>query len=146
MHMTHHPLFTLKLTTILFSILLLFGCDRPMPDLDLTPQVNKLFSALQSNDIDTALTMYSDEFYKGIPKQYWRAQLQKFHDHMGAMESFRIRNKQADTRFSGKFFVFQLDTVHQGQKKARHILTYVLPVDGSDVRLVGHKITAKGFN
>ena len=131
---------------LLFAGLLLTACNQPMPDLDLTPQVNKLFSALQAKDIDTALTMYSGEFYKGFPEQYWRSQLQKFNDHMGSMESFLIRSKQSDTRYSGKFFVFQIDSIHEGQKKARHIITYVLPIDGSDVRLVGHKITAKGFS
>lgn len=144
--MVFNKLYKLKVGLFLVSLLMLASCDRPLPDLDLTPQINKLFSALQANDIDTALSMYSDEFYKGIPRPVWQAQLQKFNEHMGVMESFRIRNKQSDTRFSGRFFVYQIETVHQGEKKARHILTYILPNDGSDVRLVGHKITAKGFN
>ena len=125
---------------------MLASCNQPMPDLDLTPQVNKLFTALQANDIDAAMTQYSDEFYKGFPQEFWRTKLQKFNEHMGTMESFRIRNKQADTRYSGKFFIFQVETIHQGDKKARHIITYLLPIDDSGVKLVGHKITAKGFD
>ena len=116
-----------------------------MPNLDLEPEVNKLFTAMQAREFDTMLPMYSDKFYKSIPREHWRARLQQFMDYMGPMESFRITHTQADTKFSGKFFVFLLDTRHEGQKKAKHVVTFILPVDGGDVILIGHKITAKGF-
>jgi hypothetical protein len=125
--------------------LVIGACDAPMPNLDLKPEVNKLFSSLQAKDVDTALTFYSEDFYKGIPREAWKLRLQQFLEVMGPIESVKIRNSQADTRYSGKFFIYQLETRHQGEKKARHIVTYILPVDGSDVKLVGHKITAKGF-
>ena len=132
---------------IVFGVaLLLNACSPPMPAIDLEPQLNKLFSSLQANDIDTALTFYSDEFFEGIPEDQWRQRLQEFNAYMGPMTSFRIRNQQADTRFSGKFFVFELESVHEGGKKAGHIITYILPVNGDGVKLVAHKITAKGFH
>jgi len=130
---------------LLVGVLLLAGCDKPMPNLDLKPEVNKLFTALQAKDFDTMLPMYSDKFYKSIPKEQWRMKLQQFMNYMGPMESYRITHTQADTKFSGKFFVFLLDTRHEGKKKAKHVVTFILPVDGGDVILVGHKITAKGF-
>ncbi|WP_455208235.1 hypothetical protein [Kaarinaea lacus] len=136
---------TIGQSLVLLLLLLPISCNAPMPNLDLEPEVNKLFSSLQAKDVTTALTFYSEDFYKGIPKQAWELRLQQFLDVMGPMESFRIRNRQADTRFSGKFFVFQLETRHEAGKKARHIVTYILPVDGSEVKLVGHKITAKGL-
>ncbi|MCI0507832.1 MAG: hypothetical protein L0Z73_17220 [Gammaproteobacteria bacterium] len=121
------------------------GCNAPMPDLDLEPEVNKLFSSLQAKDVDAALTFYSQDFYKGIPREAWALRLRQFLDFMGPIEAFKIRSRQADTRYSGKFFIYQLETRHEGDKKARHIVTFILPVDGSDVKLIGHKITAKGF-
>jgi len=130
---------------LLVLVLLLAGCNMPMPNLDLEPEVNKLFTALQAKDFDTMLPMYSDNFYKSIHKEQWRSRLQQFMDHMGPMESYRISHTQADTKFSGKFFVFMLDTRHEGKKKAKHVVTFILPVDGGDVILIGHKITAKGF-
>ena len=126
-------------------VFMLSACSAPMPDLDLTPEIDKLFVALGQNDIDKVMEFYPDEFFKAFPKEYWRERLQKFNQHMGTMESYRIRTKQADTRFSGKFFVFQLETIHKDKKKASHIVTFVLPVDGGAVKLVGHKISAKGF-
>jgi len=122
------------------------GCNAPMPEMDLTPRVNELFTALGQGDIDKVMEFYNDDFYKVFPKEYWRDRLVKFNEFMGPMESFRIRSKQSDTRFSGKFFVFQLETIHKDNKKANHIVTFVLPVDGGPVKMVGHKITAKGFN
>ena len=47
---------------LLVGVLLLAGCDKPMPNLDLKPEVNKLFTALQAKDFDTMLPMYSDKF------------------------------------------------------------------------------------
>ena len=132
---------------LVLTVMLLTGaCSAPMPDLDMTPEIDKLFVALGQNEMDKVMEFYPDEFYKAFPKEYWRERLQKFNKHMGTMESYRIRTKQADTRFSGKFFVFQLETIHKDKKKARHIVTFVLPVDGGDIKLVGHKITAKGFH
>lgn len=131
---------------LLSAFLTVAGCSAPMPDLDLTPTVNELFTALGQGEIDKAMEFYPDEFFKAFPREYWRDRLIKFNEHMGTMESFRIRSKQADTRFSGKFFVFQLETIHEGGKKASHIITFILPVDGGDVKMVGHKITAKGFH
>ncbi|WP_455365486.1 hypothetical protein [Kaarinaea lacus] len=130
---------------LLVLLLLAAGCDAPMPNLDLKPEVNKLFSSLQAKDFETALSAYSEDFYKAIPREAWKHKLQQFIETMGPIESFKIRNSQADTRYSGKFFIYQLETRHEGGKKARHIVTFILPVDGSDVKLVGHKITAKGF-
>ncbi|MGD8566594.1 MAG: hypothetical protein PVJ39_00715 [Gammaproteobacteria bacterium] len=138
--------FTTRLILMSAAVLLLNACNPTATKIDLEPKVNQLFSALQKGDIDTALTFYSDKFYKGIPKAEWRKRLQAFIDHMGPITSFRIRNRQADTRFSGKFFVFELETVHEGGKKAEHILTYILPVNEDKADLVAHKITAKGFH
>ena len=128
------------------GFMVLGGCNAPMPDLDLTPTVNELFTVIGQGDIDKAMEFYPDEFFKAFPREYWRDRLEKFNQYMGTMESFRIRTKQSDTRFSGKFFVYQLETIHADNKKARHVITFVLPVDGGAVKLVGHKITAKGFN
>lgn len=145
--MTPFPkLITTRLIAVFAAVVFLNACNPAAPNIDLTPKVNALFTALQKGDIDKALTFYSDKFYKGIPKDEWRQRLQAFLDQMGPITSFRIRNHQADTRFSGIFFVFELETVHEGGKKAEHILTYILPVNEDKVDLVAHKITAKGFH
>jgi len=136
-----------KIGVLIAGVLLILGaCSAPMPDLDLTPTVNDLFVALGQGNIDKAMEFYPEEFYKAFPRDYWRAKLEEFYNLMGPMENYRIRSKQSDTRFSGKFFVFQLESIHKDSKKASHIITFVLPVDGGDVKLVGHKITAKGFH
>ena len=133
-------------TLLTIGLLSLAACSAPMPDLDLKPQIDGLFVALGQDDLDKAMTYYPDDFFKAFPKEYWRDRLEKFNKHMGTMESYRIRSKQSDTRFSGKFFVYQLESLHKDKKKASHIITFILPVDGGDVKMVGHKITAKGFH
>ena len=82
---------------LLMLALVIGACDAPMPNLDLKPEVNKLFSSLQAKDVDTALTFYSEDFYKGIPREAWKLRLQQFLEVMGPIESVKIRNSQADT-------------------------------------------------
>jgi len=132
---------------VLFAFIGIFvaACSRPMPNIDLEPTVNSLFKALQEQDVNTALLYYSEAFYKGIPKEHWQHQLELFAEKVGPVESFRLRSKQADTRFSGKFYIYQYETVHKGGEKARHIITFIHPVDGNELNLIAHKITAKNF-
>jgi len=97
------------------------------------------FAELQAQNIDKVLEYYSDEFFNIHPKPMWRDRLTKLLEKFGPIDVISLANKQADTRFSGKFFIYQYNTVH-GKKRIKHILTWVLPVDGGEVKLVGHMI------
>jgi len=136
---------TVAATIFAFIGIFVVGCNQSMSSFDLEPTTNKLFKALEAQDVNTVLSFYSDTFYKGMSKEHWTHRLQQFWEKMGPIESFRLRNKQADTRLSGKFYIYQYETVHKGNNKARHILTFIHHVDGSDVKLIAHKITAKDF-
>lgn len=127
----------------------LVSCEQHLPTEAVEPTANLVFEDLKRQDVETALTHYSAEFFKGIPKEQWRARLQTFLDKMGPIESYRIRSKQADTRFSGKFYIFKFETVHkktEKMEKAEHVVTFILPVNGSELKLIAHKITAKGIH
>jgi len=97
------------------------------------------FVDLQANNLDQVLDYYSDEFFNLHPKPVWRERLKKLLEKFGPIDVISLANKQADTRFSGKFFIYQYNTIH-GKKRIKHILTWVLPVDGGKLKLVGHMI------
>jgi hypothetical protein len=133
-----------KNTLWLLIILLLAGCVQYVGYDQVDPLVKKYFTALQNHDMDTVMAMYSEEFFKaGYPRDAWRKKLNRLTEELGEITGFSFRNKQADSRFSGKFFIYQYDTLHDG-KRAQHILTFVQPVDDKEIKLVGHMIKVKG--
>jgi hypothetical protein len=121
-------------------ILLLGACNPPQQAAQVDHLPMELLQSLKSNDLEKAMTYYSPEFFKTRPEQKWRERLNQLLRDNGPITTISFRNKQADTRFSGKFYIYQYDTVH-GKKRIKHIFTFVRPVDSEEVNLVGHKIS-----
>ena len=134
---------------LLYIVICTVSCQQQLPTESVEPTANLVFEDLKRNDVDTALTHYSEDFFKNIPKEQWRSSLQTFREKMGPIDSYRIRSKQADTRFSGKFYIFKFETVHkkaEKMEKAEHVVTFILPVNEPELKLIAHKITAKGIH
>lgn len=100
-----------------------------------------LFGALKAGDYDVALAQYDKGFFKANVREEWRKKLQAFMAERGPMTAWHLRRTQADTRFSGKFFLYEYETVHDGNKRLHHLMTFLWPVNEDDIKLVGHKIT-----
>jgi len=121
--------------------LLVIACDsqNAITNEQLDALSRQYFVDLQANNLDQVLEYYADDFFKLHPKPVWRDRLNKLLEKFGPIDVISLANKQADTRFSGKFFIYQYNTIH-GKKRIKHILTWVLPVDGGKLKLVGHMI------
>jgi len=101
----------------------------------------QLFDAIQSGDDEQIIKQYNDAFFaKRSPKQ-WLDNIKALKAERGPMRAYHLRRSQADTRFSGKFYMLEYETVHTGNKRLHHVLTFLLPVTGGDIQLNGHKIT-----
>jgi hypothetical protein len=95
------------------------------------------------------MAMYSDDFFERFPKESWRQKLQRLTTELGPIKAYSFRNKQADSRFSGKFYIYQYDTIHESggkEKRAKHTITFIQPVNSAEIKLVGHMIKAPGFD
>ena len=123
----------------LLPIVLLSACSPPQKPVKVDHLPQEFFTALKANDLDGAMAFYSKDFFKSRPQEQWRTHLAQLLQQHGPIDKISLRNKQADTRYSGKFYIYQYDTVH-GSKRLKHILTFVRPVDSDEVKLVGHKI------
>jgi hypothetical protein len=53
-----------------------------------------------------------------------------------------LRQSQADTRFSSKFYILKYMVVHEGNKRVNRLITLLLPVEGGDIKIIGHKMTS----
>ncbi len=100
-----------------------------------------LFAAIRSGDDELITQQYNEVFFVQRSKEDWLKSLKALLAERGPMTGYRLRRSQADTRFSGKFYILEYETVHTGNKRLHHLLTFLLPVSGGDIQLNGHKIT-----
>jgi len=129
-----------------FLLLLLGACgEKGNPNIDSNPVVAEkaaaVFRAMQAGDYDAVLAQYDEGFFKTQTREGWRDKLKATMDERGPMTAWHLRRSQADTRFSGKFFLYEYETVHDGDKRLHHLMTFVWPVNDDEIRLLGHKIT-----
>jgi hypothetical protein len=134
---------------IIVLLLLSAGCSQHASVSSVDPLAKEFFEALKNGNIDKAMAMYSDDFFERFPKESWRQKLQRLTTELGPIKAYSFRNKQADSRFSGKFYIYQYDTIHESggkEKRAKHTITFIQPVNSAEIKLVGHMIKAPGFD
>lgn len=100
-----------------------------------------LLDAIRSGDEEQIVKQYSDAFFAQRSKQEWLKDMRALMEERGPMTAYRLRRAQADTRFSGKFYILEYETVHTGNKRVHHLLTLIAPVSGGKIQLNGHKMT-----
>lgn len=104
-------------------------------------QASALFAAMQSGDDEAIISQYNKAFFAKRSKQAWLEKIKALMAERGPIRSFKLARSQADTRFSGKFYILEYNTVHTGNKRLHHTVTLLLPVSGGDIQLIGHKMT-----
>ena len=128
---------------IVAVVLVISGCTLPSSTSDkgVTEKAQAVLEALQSSDVEKIIAHYDENFYVTRSPQQWREELTALFSQHGKVARISMRNKQADTRFSGKFYIYQFDTLHDNDKRARHTLTIIRPVNEPEqVVIVGHQI------
>ena len=124
------------------------GCGQHASVSAVDPLAKEYFEALKVGDLDKAMDMYSDDFFNRFPRDAWRQKLQRLSTELGPIKAYSFRNKQADSRYSGKFYIYQYDTIHESvekDKRAKHTITFIQPISSKDIKLVGHMIQARDF-
>ena len=104
-------------------------------------QAAALFTAMQSGDDAQIIAQYNKGFFAKRSEQEWLGNMKRMMAERGPMRAHHLRRSQADTRFSGKFYILEYETVHTGQKRLHHVVTFLLPVEGGNIQLNGHKMT-----
>ena len=104
-------------------------------------KTTKLLDALKIADYELAIKQYPDSFFKKLTREGWKQKLKTLNEERGPMRSYELKKSQADTRFSGKFYILEYMMIHEGNKRVNHIITLIAPVEGGDIKFVGHKMT-----
>jgi hypothetical protein len=127
---------------------LLFACDNSNRGVNestnpvVAEKAAALLDALKAGDYEQAIKLYPDSFFVKQTREGWERKLKALNEERGTMKSYELKRSQADTRFSGKFFILEYMVVHEGNKRVNHIITLIAPVTGGGIKLVGHKMTS----
>jgi len=140
---------SIGLSVFISLLIFMAGCVQQTNVSAVDPLAKAYFEALKNGEIDKALDMYSDDFFKQVPREAWKEKLQRLTAELGPIKAYSFRNKQADSRFSGEFYIYQYDTIHSGpngkEKRAKHTVTFIQPVNSNKIKIAGHMIKAEGF-
>jgi len=129
-------------TAALVMALLLSGCiTRADQQVEAQQMVHQLYTALQQQDWDTALSLYGKQFYSGgMSRKMWRKRLIHLQQTLGPMKDRSLIFSQHDPRFRYDAYIFSYH-VHYAKGSTKDIITIYNPVDGNQLHIVGHKIT-----
>jgi Protein of unknown function (DUF4019) len=134
------------LAALLAAMVLLGGCDevRTPQVQNAEPLADKLFTAIEHQDWDKALSCYGHAFYRNISEDSWRTYLLHVNKVLGPLKSYQLESETADTRFSGDFYILQYHTIY-ARGDAHEIITIREPSDKDVFHIIGHHITANGL-
>ena len=129
---------------VLHVALLLSACEQG-PSLEQVQAVgNKVFDAIIKEDKEGALALYDEQFFATHSRDEWWQYLQRIHQKLGVMRAHNLRKDHYDTRYSGRFYIFEYQTVYE-RGNAWETLTFINPNGSSDIKLVAHQVKAKGL-
>ena len=134
---------------LLFSLLIagLVACDdsqrssNKVSNMIVIEKAETLMNAIKDQNYDLVLKQYPESFFAREPSEAWVEKLKRIAVDRGPMHSFELKKSQADTRFSGKFYILEYMAVYDGNKRANHLITFLAPVEGGDLKIIGHKIS-----
>lgn len=106
-----------------------------------TEKAERLFEAIKAQDYDLVIKQYPESFFARQPSEAWIEKLKRIAVDRGPMRSYTLKKSQADTRFSGKFYILEYMAVYDGNKRANHLITFLAPVEGGEIKIIGHKIS-----
>jgi len=127
---------------VIYYLVLLLGlsaCDQGPPLDEVQAEGDKLFTALAASNIDNALALYDDEFFKMHGREQWRQKLDQMRQKLGMLKEYHLRKDFFDTRYSGHFYIFEYQTIYD-RGNAWETLTFVNPNGSREVKLVGHQV------
>lgn len=100
-----------------------------------------LLKAMQEGNDEQIVKHYDKTFFVQQPQKEWLDKLKAIMAERGPMRSYYLSRSQADTRFTGKFYILEFNSVHNGRKRLHHLITLLTPVQGGGIKLIGHKMT-----
>jgi len=132
-----------KYFILLFFILFLISCGDSKAA---NETIDEYFKLIKDQNFEEALKLYSDSFFKKIPKEEWLKTLNMVHEKLGNYVS-HIQTGWKSNSFAGtngiKHTIQYTMSVEYSEYKATETLT--IQNFGDVYRIAGHHITSRGL-
>lgn len=133
-----------RFLSLVLLVMSLAACSGDGGSTDLPPQVRaeaeSLLQVIQKQDYAGAMALYDEGFFQRRLKEAWQKEVADIMAERGPMASYEFVRSEVSTRFSAVFYILEYNSIHEGNKRLRHTITLLWPVNGDKLLLVGHKI------
>lgn len=122
------------------AALVLAGCDKPQASTEhVKGLAEKYWQAVQQANFDEALTFYGKGFFEAQPESAWKARLQEVQAKLGPLKTWRLKDTQINTMFSGRQYMFKFINAYE-KGNATETLVFFQQVNEEDVKILAHQI------
>lgn len=129
---------------LLVSLVVLLSCTKDVSDEQAEKTMQEFQAALQAQDFDKALSYYSNSFFEIVPRESWEKQLKEVQEKLGAIQSFKLKERSVNTVFSGKRFIY-IYNVTYAQDVATETIVLEQELTEKQAKIVVHKIDSKAL-
>ncbi len=121
-------------------LIMLGACSAaPRNEVKASVLVNKLYTALQHQRWNEAISLYGRKFYEGHSRSEWLAKLKSIQKELGPMQGRTLIFKRKDPRFHYDVYMFSWH-VKYAHGESHDIITLFQDVNGGKLMIVGHTI------
>jgi hypothetical protein len=127
---------------------ILTGCNMLTGKDDADAVARQLYGSLQSGDYERAVSFYSPRFFEKTPKDDWVQNLKTVSSRLGDLQAYQLQTwnvqKNAGTSAGGTFYQLQYRVTY-ARYPATETLVLYRPLNGGDIKVLGHQINSEGF-
>ncbi|RLL52863.1 hypothetical protein D8Y20_06335 [Mariprofundus sp. EBB-1] len=100
--------------------------------------LKQFHQAIQSQDWNTAKTLFEPSFFATTPKDAWQKSMEDLQSSLGEILSFNISSKSKDPRFSGDFYIYIVSIQHE-HGFSNETVTILKNIDNDQLSIAGHQ-------
>jgi len=119
---------------LLLYVFVVLGCTTPSNEGQAKQIALQYYELIKSQQFDKAVALFPPDI-----QQQWLETLQRTHEKLGNLTSYRFSNVEMNTVYSGKYYLFITDTQYE-TSKAGEILTLFEKVTDNKLYIVARKI------
>ena len=126
----------LNFSVLLVLVTMLWSCSSQPDESDQEARqiVNEYLRAIKDEQIETAVSYYPEE-----ARDQWRDFIVKAQQDKGALQKIETEGVEANTVYSGKFFLVFIHTYNE-KRNAREVITVLKKLTDDKPYIVSHKI------
>jgi len=118
------------------------GCTKEASEEQVSPLMDEYIETYKAKDFEKLLTYYHPEFFNVQSEKAWVEHLQHVRATMGEVASVKLKQKQVNTVFSGRRFIYEYSVKYE-KGYAKEVIMFVQKIGTEGIKVQMHKIDSK---